>query len=330
MSEPKISDKPYQLPVKQEPYDALTWANLDHESLAEMNKYPHSNSFFPGKFQSKNPLLVNDFNNIIMGNPEFHAESVPYNQNTNLNFIGDLNENSLKNNTNLLMPEKQLDISKQMPFNIPDKMQSNMSEMFPNSYGINKYLAKPYPTEFHQMAQPKAQHPFSAIPFYFPFLGGTYRRPLPPELIEEEPIYVNPRQYERIIKRRIQKASRGIKNEVTASDKAKAKPYKHLSRHLHAKRRVRGKGGRFLSKEEADKVDSQKDIGSHHDTATNSPITNKDHLASTSKSSNDGEYSQEENDVKPKMGQQNEKSTKSDANYDRIDITPKASDNVWN
>jgi len=292
MAESKPSEKAYPLHIKQENYEGLNWGNLDHDTMAEMSKYPHSNSFFTNKFQSKNPLLLNDFNNILMGNPDFHPESVPFNPNTNLNFIGDLNENSLKTNTNLLMPDKSNDLQKPMGFSLNDKMQSNMSDMFAGSYGINKFLAKPYQTDFQPVPQAKNPNPFASIPFYFPFLG-TYRRPLPPELIEEEPIYVNPRQYERIIKRRIQKASRGLKSDPIALDKNKS-PYKHLSRHLHAKRRIRGKGGRFLSKEEADKERQMQQTKSQ-DGDHGSPSTNKDHLASTSKSSN-GDYSQEESE----------------------------------
>jgi len=273
---------------------SLNWGNIDHDSIAEMNKFPHSNSFFQSKFQSRNPLNLNDFNNLLMGNSEFHPESVPFNQNTNLNFIGDLNENSLKTNTNLLLPDKSNDIAKPINFSLADKMQASMNDLLPGNYGFNKFVPKPYQSDFQPAQQSKVPvaNPFASIPFYFPFLG-TYRRPLPPELIEEEPIYVNPRQYERIIKRRIQKASKGIKSDSMTPEKSK-KPYKHLSRHLHAKRRIRGKGGRFLSKEEAERErELLQHQGKSHESG--SPSTSKEHLASTSKSSN-GELSQEESE----------------------------------
>ena len=63
----------------------------------------------------------------------------------------------------------------------------------------------------------------------------------------EKPIYVNPKQYERIMKRRAQR-ERLEKKYPGFSMKRKA--YLHESRHRHACNRKRGPGGRFLTKEE--------------------------------------------------------------------------------
>ncbi|CAI5488420.1 unnamed protein product [Closterium sp. Naga37s-1] len=77
------------------------------------------------------------------------------------------------------------------------------------------------------------------------------RMPLPSEIVEEEPVYVNAKQYHACAHHLFTRLS--------------VQPYLHESRHKHALRRARGCGGRFLNTkqlEEAAKAQAQSGQGS--------------------------------------------------------------------
>ncbi|OEL14341.1 hypothetical protein BAE44_0024642 [Dichanthelium oligosanthes] len=113
----------------------------------------------------------------------------------------------------------------------------------------------PYADQHYGMLSP---YPMAAAP------GGCMRIPL--NMPSEAPIYVNAKQYEGILRRRRARAKAERENRLVKA----RKPYLHESRHLHALRRARGSGGRFLNtKKEA----NGKDTGGDGKAMVRNPLT---------------------------------------------------------
>lgn len=72
---------------------------------------------------------------------------------------------------------------------------------------------------------------------------------------EEAPLYVNAKQFHRILKRRV--ARQKLEEQLRLTSKGR-KPYLHESRHNHAMRRPRGPGGRFLTADEVAAMEKEK------------------------------------------------------------------------
>lgn len=91
------------------------------------------------------------------------------------------------------------------------------------------------------------------LPFYTAMARAQPMMARLPEVSSEEPLYVNAKQYHRILKRREARA----KLEAFVKMQKDKKPYLHESRHRHAMRRPRGVGGRFLTAAEIAELKKQ-------------------------------------------------------------------------
>ncbi|KAJ0081339.1 hypothetical protein Patl1_11375 [Pistacia atlantica] len=139
----------------------------------------------------------------------------------------------------------------------------------------------PYPDPYYRSifapydAQPYPPQPYGGQPMVHLQLMGIQQAgvPLPSDAVEE-PVFVNAKQYHGILRRRQSRAKAESENKAIKSRKA-CYPYLHESRHLHALRRARGCGGRFLNSKKSDnkQMEAASDDKSQPDINLNSDKT---------------------------------------------------------
>ncbi|OQO04334.1 hypothetical protein B0A48_10945 [Cryoendolithus antarcticus] len=141
-----------------------------------------------------------------------------------------------------------------MPVGVPPQMQQQMQQQRRMSQAMQVPTSLPsqQPQPMIQPPRPSVQQPPQPAPPQQP----TQQSPdaAPAGTAEESPLYVNAKQFHRILKRRMARSK--LEEALRLTSKGR-KPYLHESRHNHAMRRPRGPGGRFLTADEVAAMDAK-------------------------------------------------------------------------
>lgn len=155
-------------------------------------------------------------------------------------------------------PRSPPQVPNQMP-PLPSQVQVHQGHRLSQG-SIGHHVSSPHTQNAQTAALMNHQPPRNPVPAQMP-PPPQQQPPHPPSPeisasgAEEAPLYVNAKQFHRILKRRV--ARQRLEEALRLTSKGR-KPYLHESRHKHAMRRPRGPGGRFLTADEVAAIESGK------------------------------------------------------------------------
>ena len=219
------------------------------------NKY---NTSLDMVFSEQNSRIINNNTNLNYKNMTNNYMNLSYfnNNQTMTNLNNPINNNNNNNNNNIsfisdnyIKPEKNFNVGE----NFEEKCQ-NINQ-FKEEFAKIKHIISNDPLPNPNL-KPQDCFYLYGYPFMTPndnyafsqFNNALKQKYLMKTLFDNKYIYINGKQYHRIMKRREvrKKIHESIQKNKNKLDKNKK--YHHESRHRHAMNRERGKGGRFISK----------------------------------------------------------------------------------
>jgi len=204
-------------------------SNLNNSINNTLNLSNNNSNYF----SENNTKLINRTKLI----PKIEEENI-INNNVNIN-----NANNINNNQNMnLNFIEEIDKIKNIMNNDPSRNPNLKSQDCLDIYG----------------------YPFlnSGTGYSFSQFNNTFRQKyLIKTLFDNKYIYINGKQFHRIMKRREvrKKIKEAMKENKEKNKEDKNKKYHHESRHRHAMNRERGKGGRFISKKKEEITENKDD-----------------------------------------------------------------------
>ena len=156
-------------------------------------------------------------------------------------------------------PQSPTTVPGQMP-PLPSQMPMHHNQGVPPNH-LGRAMSSPHLSHAQGVMMNHHQSRTSVPPQMAPPPQPPHQHQASPDVgppnAEEAPLYVNAKQFHRILKRRV--ARQKLEEALRLTSKGR-KPYLHESRHKHAMRRPRGPGGRFLTAEEVAAIEKGADI----------------------------------------------------------------------